>query len=691
MDNTYLVISRLLSGHMPGHAFALTRVWAADVLKSRKLYPLRDRLESLQKNYGFAVDYFMSDRDDPYREEMVESLIHDAYVLLDEIYLEKRLSESTSYEFRQMLQFQAQPVSPHVQSEDDLDGPPQVFRFFWLTKQLEEFDLDVLGKYVDNPAMEEEAQLGLSGVTLNLLRTFSEAGVLFLIRVCSTQHDMSIMERAWVGLVLVMLHYDNRLRYFPKVMNAFLDMIGTDEGMAWALHALSALVRTSGVEWASGSFSKLQGELYRRVNQVFPLKNGANIISHSLQDMDDFTKGISEELSSLIEERRNAMIRLREDHLDANYAIYRGLYTTPFFSDPFHWWLPYDLDYLRNENDLKIAGQLEKYFPDDLCESDKFALVTALATFTNGNLPDGLPTPAEGTEEKEIVVCNAYMQQAYRFFTLNPWGIDNIFQEVTALPESQFLRLLRPTAQDKIYVADQFLACHCYEAALELYQANSRLVSSAEVWRNYGLCLQKTGSLKDAVSAYDMSLDMEVSEWALRQKAWCLMQKQTQQYDEALQVLDQLLTRHPEDPGYLFEKGKCLEHMELYVEALEIYCKLEVLHPGNAQVMRAIAWCSFLIDDTEQAEHYYKKLISTEKKKLIDYLNYGHLLFAKGLRSEAFRHYMQSMTMSNSLKDFLNLFRPDRRILVEKGIPTADIYMMEDQLITTYHNKEKGA
>jgi len=67
---------------------------------------------------------------------------------------------------------------------------------------------------------------------------------------------------------------------------------------------------------------------------------------------------------------------------------------------------------------------------------------------------------------------------------------------------------------------------------------------------------------------------------------------------------------------------------------------------------------------------------------MIDALNYGHFLFVQGERAEAFRHYRLALSMNDSVKTFLGVFRPDRRILLEKGIPTSDIYLMEDQLIS---------
>lgn len=280
------------------------------------------------------------------------------------------------------------------------------------------------------------------------------------------------------------------------------------------------------------------------------------------------------------------------------------------------------------------------------------------------------------------MVCDRYMRQAYRFFVLNPWGIYNVFADLQQFPTSQLLKMLRPSAANKILVADRFLECHAYELAESLYAAYSESVDAAETWCNYALCIQKRGDYAKAIEVYNrvnMPRFTQKKEWVLRQKVWCMMQLQA--YDDACLVLDQLMAYKPQETSYLYEKGKCLEHLELYVEALDLYYKIEILQPHTMPVMRSIAWCSFLSGQYDEAETYYKRLMESERTKMIDYLNYGHLLFVQGHRIEAFHHYKQALRQCDNLKAFLQVFRPDRRILLEKGIPIPDIYLMEDQLI----------
>ena len=65
----------------------------------------------------------------------------------------------------------------------------------------------------------------------------------------------------------------------------------------------------------------------------------------------------------------------------------------------------------------------------------------------------------------------------------------------------------------------------------------------------------------------------------------------------------------------------------------------------------------------------------------MDYINYGHCLLLKGDRMMAFENYRQARQLCGNVKDFFNLFRPDRRQLVDCGVPVEFIYLIEDQLL----------
>lgn len=64
-----------------------------------------------------------------------------------------------------------------------------------------------------------------------------------------------------------------------------------------------------------------------------------------------------------------------------------------------------------------------------------------------------------------------------------------------------------------------------------------------------------------------------------------------------------------------------------------------------------------------------------------DYINYGHCMLLQGDRVMAFENYRQARQLCKSSKDFFNLFRPDRKALVDHGVPIEQVYLIEDQLL----------
>ena len=86
-------------------------------------------------------------------------------------------------------------------------------------------------------------------------------------------------------------------------------------------------------------------------------------------------------------------------------------------------------------------------------------------------------------------------------------------------------------------------------------------------------------------------------------------------------------------------------------------------------------------DDIEMAERWLVHRLRGDKATTMDYINYGHCLLLKGDRMMAFENYRTARMMCKNAKTFLNLFRPDRHMLVEKGVPIEQVYLIEDQLL----------
>lgn len=91
-----------------------------------------------------------------------------------------------------------------------------------------------------------------------------------------------------------------------------------------------------------------------------------------------------------------------------------------------------------------------------------------------------------------------------------------------------------------------------------------------------------------------------------------------------------------------------------------------------------------LWDHPDVAEQVYLHTLRDGTDKPIDYINYAHCLLLKGDRMMAYESYKQARKLCKTSKEFFALFRPDRRQLVDHGIPLEHVYMLEDQLLESH-------
>ena len=81
------------------------------------------------------------------------------------------------------------------------------------------------------------------------------------------------------------------------------------------------------------------------------------------------------------------------------------------------------------------------------------------------------------------------------------------------------------------------------------------------------------------------------------------------------------------------------------------------------------------------AEQVYRDRLRDGANQPIDYINYAHCLLIKGDRMMAVENYRLARQACGSLRDFYALFRPDRRSLVDRGVPLDFVYFIEDNMV----------
>ena len=86
-------------------------------------------------------------------------------------------------------------------------------------------------------------------------------------------------------------------------------------------------------------------------------------------------------------------------------------------------------------------------------------------------------------------------------------------------------------------------------------------------------------------------------------------------------------------------------------------------------------------DYPQVAERVYLEILRKGTDNPKDYINYAHCLLLQGDRMMAYENYKQARLLCKTSKEFFSLFRPDRKNLIDHGIPLEHVYVMEDQLI----------
>lgn len=733
MQKLYDNICRSLSARMLNHALAMMRPWAEKTA-------MMDDWQMLQRDYRSLSDFFISGGDDPNRDDLLAALVHEGFVLLDKLYLNFRLLESTAYEVREMLAPQ--------QEREQISSPAEAFRYFWLRRQLVEEDYALFTEWLARPDMLDEALMAISALTLRLARSFSEEDLHYLLIAAEEQYEIPVRERAWIGVLLIMGQYDYRMHYYPQLEAQLQDLLMLEEGLVFARTALTCLIRTMGIEWAAELQQQLQASVAPLTARLFdrlPKKGESQLPP---EEMDDLSRTIDESLRQSFSRHQEDIAVVTAEQIDMNYSTMRGLYSSAFFSSPERYFLPYDESYIPEG----MRGRTPS-FPgfDGLCDSDKYAMCTVSAHMPNikdiveqsgielpeelsealkslDNKPafdksdthtDKSDTPADTAESNSLsdadagdseedhaeqstseqgnaerpqqprhiffhfegathgdMLCNAYVQQLFRFCTLNPWQVAQpLFMVVPHLPELNLYLLLNPTANEKMITAEHYYRCHAFAPAAMAFSQIVGKLSIPRVHQEFGLSLQKMGRFAEALIAYQHA---EGTEWVLRQRLFC--QTQLSQYDAAIDTLDKLLAAHPDNTEYLLAKSRCLMSLELYAEAMQVLYQIDLLRPDNPTVSGNLSWCAFLCDRLDEAEKYQLR-IPADRRSPSDNINYGHIHFVRGRRAEALRYYTMARHQCDTLKTFLSLFRPDRKFLLEKGLSKPDIYLMEDQLL----------
>lgn len=310
----------------------------------------------------------------------------------------------------------------------------EIFDYYRTTRALTMDDkLDFVSFVRDTPNLTEGA-MALSGLTLSLIENGpDEERLQMLADMIQPDSQYVIMERAIVGLLLVMVEHDAVLRGNMRLLDLCQEALTNDLELTFT--ALCNIARTTQV----GRVVRCNQNLTK---DILPLLQGDQ----------------QSEIQPILQRYRDEMVAIAKLQLDQNYVFFKDLYKMPYFRESAaNWLLPWSEDVLLNipEDDREDVHELLSKWP--ICDSDKFALINnKMYKMLKNVIQERLRMDSLGemgiAMGGDDIITNQYTQQLYRFFQLSPFTQVNPFEKAFRLRETMVYRLVvvGKAAQDTI-------------------------------------------------------------------------------------------------------------------------------------------------------------------------------------------------------------------------------------------------
>ncbi len=690
--------------------------------------------EHLEHTYEQMLNYMLEGVQDPQRDSVYQKLLTSileladrvkdllmeknagwhTYILKAELDRKQQLTGKKIIETMDDLSFKLEldeiinenRISPGANEERRRNLSMEIFRHLWLSNRYNEAENSLSAAILScREFLWYEKALFVSGILLSGLRYWDEEKLHRLIDFAG-EEDQEVSARAIVALVILLYRYDDRIEFYPKVIQR-LQLVSGELELEQSFEKIALqLIRTRDTLEIG---RKLQEDLMPEMAKLRP----------KLEDklkMDDIRDELLEEgrnpdWESMFSEsddlyrKVDEFMKLQMEGADVYMTTFAHLKQFPFFNELTNWLVPF-----HNENpDLSeiYASRSDSFDPDIfvdglkktpfLCNSDKYSFIFNLRYLPGDQkkmLSNAFLMEMEGLQEMiadekltsgdftKRTVFIQYIQDLYRFFKISPFKneFEDVFDGKLDLYKSYFFREISEDESITRNIAEYLFEKEHFEEALDIFKMmlESR-PDDRELLEKTGYCFQKDGNYRQAIGYYSrISLAGEQNLWTLKNLGICY--RKDNNFKSALEVYEKVALLQPGDTTTESLIGFCRLKLGEYQTALKQYFKIEYMNPGNQHILRPIAWCYFAMGELEKSEKYFQKVFQL-KPGYYDYINYGHVQWALGNKRDAIELYIQSLRdLQFEMEDFLKTMEEDQSILIKNGISQKDIPLMLDYL-----------
>ncbi len=589
-------------------------------------WQITESLNEMETSYKYMIQYMLDGFNDPERKKIYDKLILSTYNLTDRVTdrLLERESSSLYYSHRRYINTQSENSLQksftevdnainnlslnHLLDEQENCSEEQ----FKLKQDVEKYCNELfLNIWTNYPASEEDCtliknaildkqfpetitSLIISALTLNLFHRYDERKLSILLEAYNIDSD-EIRLRALCGALMALSMYNERIS-LSSAINLQIDSLKENPAFCSdTRNIFLQFIKSRETERISKKFTeellpemmKISPSLYKKIKPE-ELMNDIDALDKNPEWQDILDKaGITDKLKELT--------NLQMEGADIFMSTFANLKSFAFFNEPGNWLLPFSTEHTAlsqvftndgtDANFKKIIGM--SHF---LCNSDKYSFCLSLTHVPEAQRQMMISQfNNEGTEMNSLEKEEAFMKKNKKSEYISNQYIQDLYRFFKLHPKKNEFK-------------DPF------STGLNLYHI----------------------PLLKPVFSDDESLQL-IGEFYFKKEY----------YTDALEIFNELATRHHSNSELYQKTGYCLQMAGNYEEALEEYLKAEMINPESFWTIRRIAQCYRNLKKSEMALEYYHRAEKLRPDNLSIEMNIGHCYLEQKDYGAALKHYFK--------------------------------------------------